>query len=58
MRATSPKLRVNEAGDGSVISPEPIGADSAKEALVSLELRRDRATLKLAGFRHRGYGLH
>src|SRR5437899_1053909 len=31
MRATSPKLRVDEAGEGSVISPQPVGADSAKE---------------------------
>ena len=31
MRATSPKLRVDEAGEGSLISPEPVEADSAKE---------------------------
>src|ERR1700722_15358218 len=31
MRATSPKLRVDEAGEGSLIWPEPVGADSAKE---------------------------
>src|ERR1700756_4483786 len=31
MRATSPKLRVDEIGEGSLISPEPVGADSAKE---------------------------
>jgi hypothetical protein len=32
MRATSPKLRVDEAGDGRSISPEPVAAGSAKEA--------------------------
>src|SRR3954451_15717321 len=31
LRATSPKLRVDEAGEGSVISPEPIGENSVKE---------------------------
>src|SRR5437773_7456211 len=31
MRATSPKLRVDEAGEGSVISPEPIGKNPVKE---------------------------
>src|SRR5271155_2560760 len=30
MRVTSPKLRVDEAGQGSLISPEPVVADSAK----------------------------
>src|ERR1700733_5172827 len=31
IRATSPKLRVDETGEGSVISPEPLAADSANE---------------------------
>ena len=31
MRATSPKLRVDGAGEGSLISPEPVGRDSATE---------------------------
>ena len=31
MRATSPKLRVDEARGGSLNSPEPVGADSAKK---------------------------
>src|SRR5271169_1459693 len=31
MRATSPKLRADKAGEGSLISPQPVGADSAKE---------------------------
>src|ERR1035437_7442641 len=31
MRVTSPKLRVDEAGGGSLISPEPVGFDAAKE---------------------------
>ena len=31
MRAASPKLRVDEAGEGSLISPEPVEADPAKE---------------------------
>src|SRR6266481_3530903 len=40
MRATSPKLRVDEAGEGSVILPEPVGADCAKEVrLLPLLLR-------------------
>src|ERR1700732_1421648 len=40
MRATSPKLGVDEAGEGSGISPEPVRADSAKEVrLVPLLLR-------------------
>src|SRR5437899_5962833 len=40
MRATSPKLRVDEAGEGSVISPQPVGDGSAKEVrLVPLLLR-------------------
>src|SRR5260370_33472490 len=40
MRATSPKLRVEEAGEGSLISPEPVRADSAKEVpLLPLLLR-------------------
>src|SRR5580698_7013337 len=34
MRATSPKPRVDKAGEGSSISPEPVGADSAKEVLL------------------------
>src|SRR5258707_6611483 len=40
IRATSPKLRVDEAGEGSVISPEPVRADSAREVpLLPLLLR-------------------
>jgi hypothetical protein len=40
MRATSPKLRVDEAGEGSLISPEPVGADFAKDVrLLPLLLR-------------------
>ena len=31
VRATSPKARVDEAGGGSLISPEPVGAGSAAE---------------------------
>src|SRR5271168_3614880 len=40
MRATSPKLRVDEATGGSLISPEPVEADATKEVpLLSLLLR-------------------
>src|SRR6202023_1619485 len=38
MRATSPKLRVDEAREGSLISPEPVGADSAKKVPLLLPL--------------------
>src|SRR5437868_15412757 len=40
MRATSPKLRVDEAGEGSLISPAPVGADSAKDVPQPLPLPR------------------
>src|SRR6266568_7672188 len=37
VRATSPKLRLEDAGEGSLISPEPVGDDSAKQVpLLSL----------------------
>src|ERR1700724_981949 len=38
MRATSPKLRVDEAREGSLNSPEPVGADSAKKVPLLLPL--------------------
>src|ERR1700738_5142210 len=38
MRATSPKLRVDEAREGSLISPEPVGAASAKKVPLLLPL--------------------
>src|SRR5271155_5876798 len=38
MRATSPKLRVDDAGEGSLISPEPVGADSKEVQLLRLLL--------------------
>src|SRR6266550_2324969 len=51
MRATSPKLRVDEAGEGSVISPEPVAADSAKEVRLLPPLLRFVAewTLSISG---------
>jgi hypothetical protein len=35
IRATSPKVRLDEAGGGSLILPEPLGGGSAAEMLLN-----------------------